>query len=175
VAVLKRLLEELPDRVRVTTFGCYADELREILPGAEQGVLERHRGMLSRSEVAGLLRESDVFLDMSVYQAFGRTALEAMACGATAVLPNVGGAWEFVEHGANALAVDTLEPEGALAALRELATDAQLLGRLRAGALRTAAHHSIARAALSEYLIFARAHHERFGEPAGHAAMAASR
>ncbi len=174
VAVLERLLEELPDQVRVTTFGCYADELREILPGAEQGVLERHRGMLSRSEVAGLLRESDVFLDMSVYQAFGRTALEAMACGATAVLPNVGGAWEFVEHGANALAVDTLEPEDALAALRELATDAQLLGRLQAGALRTAAHHSVARAALSEYLLFERAHAERFGELAGHAAVAAS-
>jgi GT2 family glycosyltransferase/glycosyltransferase involved in cell wall biosynthesis len=172
VAVLERLLEELPGQVRVTTFGCYADELREILPGAEQGVLERHRGMLSRSEVAGLLRESDVFLDMSVYQAFGRTALEAMACGATAVLPNLGGAWEFVEHGGNALAVDTLEPEGALAALRALAADAELLSRLKAGALRTAARHSIARAALSEYLLFERAHAERFGEPAGHAAAA---
>jgi|HubBroStandDraft_6_1064221.scaffolds.fasta_scaffold06201_3 GT2 family glycosyltransferase/glycosyltransferase involved in cell wall biosynthesis len=172
VAVLERLLEELPGRVRVTTFGCYPDELREILPGVEEGVLERHRGMLGRAEVASLLRESDVFLDMSVYQAFGRTALEAMACGATAVLPNVGGAWEFVEHATNALAVDTLEPEGALAALRSLAVDAELLGRLKAGALRTAAHHSIARAALSEYLLFERAHRERFGEPAGRVAAA---
>jgi GT2 family glycosyltransferase/glycosyltransferase involved in cell wall biosynthesis len=170
VAVLKRLLEELPGRVAVTTFGCYPDELREILPGVEEGVLERHRGMLGRAEVAGLLRESDVFLDMSVYQAFGRTALEAMACGATAVLPNVGGAWGFVEHATNALAVDTLEPKGALAALRSLAVDAGLLGRLKAGALRTAAHHSIARAALSEYLLFERAHRERFGEPAGRVA-----
>jgi GT2 family glycosyltransferase len=169
VAVLERLLQELAGQVRVSTFGCYADELREILPGVDEGVLERHRGMLSRSEVAELLRESDVFLDMSVYQAFGRTALEAMACGATAVVPNVGGAWEFVEHGANALAVDTLEPEGALGALRSLATDGQLLARLKAGALRTAARHSIARAAISEYLLFERAHAERFGVPAGHA------
>jgi GT2 family glycosyltransferase/glycosyltransferase involved in cell wall biosynthesis len=169
VAVLKRLLEELPGKARVTTFGCYADELREILPDAEEGILEHHRGVLGRSEVAAVLRESDVFLDMSVYQAFGRTALEAMACGATAVLPNVGGAWEFVEHGANALAVDTLGSDGALAALRSLAADAGLLARLRTGALNTAAHHSIARAALSEYLLFERAHRERFGEPTGRA------
>ena len=68
--------------------------------------------------MAELLRESDVFLDMSVYQAFGRTALEAMACGATAVVPKVGGVWEFVEHGHNALAVDTLSPKGALGGAR---------------------------------------------------------
>jgi GT2 family glycosyltransferase/glycosyltransferase involved in cell wall biosynthesis len=170
VAVLERLLEELPGQVRVTTFGCYPDELREILPSADEGVLKRHRGMLNRSDVADLMRESDVFLDMSVYQAFGRTALEAMACGATTVLPNVGGAWEFVEHRGNALAVDTLDSEGALDALRTLAGDKELLERLQVGALRTAASHSIMRAALSEYLMFERAHHERFGEPAGHTA-----
>jgi O-antigen biosynthesis protein len=172
VAVLERLLEELPGRVHVSTFGCYADELREILPGAEEGIFERHRGILSRADVADLMRESDVFLDMSVYQAFGRTALEAMACGATAVLPNVGGAWEFVEHGANALAVDTLDPESAVAALCALASDEGLLERLQAGALRTAARHSIVRAALSEYLAFERAHRERFDESASQTAAA---
>jgi GT2 family glycosyltransferase/glycosyltransferase involved in cell wall biosynthesis len=168
--VLDRLLAELPGRVRVTTFGCYADELREVLPDADASVFARHRGVLDRTQVAELLHESDVFLDMSVYQAFGRTALEAMACGATAIVPNLGGAWEFVEHERNALAVDTLGAEGALAALRSLAQDAELLERLKSGALRTAARHSIARAALSEYLLFERAHRDRFGEDVGPAA-----
>ena len=86
VAVLERLLEEFGAAVKVGTFGCYADELREILPGRDD-VLDRHLGMLSRPRVAEILRDADVFLDMSVYQAFGRTALEAMACGATAVVP----------------------------------------------------------------------------------------
>jgi glycosyltransferase involved in cell wall biosynthesis len=90
------------------------------------------------------------------------------------VIPNVGGAWEFVEHEGNALAVDTLEPEGALAALRALATDGELLERLKAGGLRTAARHSIARAAISEYLVFERAHRERFGEPAPPAGVGAA-
>jgi GT2 family glycosyltransferase len=169
-AVLERLLAELPGRVQVSTFGCYTDELRELLPDADASVFERHRGILDRAQVAELLHESDVFLDMSVYQAFGRTALEAMACGATAIVPNLGGAWEFVEHERNALALDTLEPEDALAALRSLAQDAELLERLKSGALRTAARHSIARAALSEYLLFERVHGERFGEDAAPAA-----
>ncbi len=166
IAVLEELLARHAGEVQVSTFGCYADELRELHPGAE-AILERHLGLLSRAEVAELLRESDVFLDMSVYQAFGRTALEAMACGATAVVPSVGGVWEFVEHGRNALAVDTLGPEGALAALGELAGDRALLERLRSGALETATRYSAIRAALSEYVLFERAHRARFGELAG--------
>lgn len=163
VAVLEGLLEQFPGEVQVSTFGCYADELREILPGAP-GIHERHLGMLTRAQVAAELRRADVFLDMSVYQAFGRTALEAMACGATAVVPAVGGIWEFVEHERNALAVDTLESTGALQALGALVSDRELLRNLQANARATAARYSIVRAALSEYLAFERAHRVRFGD-----------
>ena len=167
IAVLQALLERHPGAVRVSTFGCYEDELRELLgvDGSESpAILESHMGLLSREEVAELLRESDVFLDMSVYQAFGRTALEAMACGATAVVPQVGGVWEFVRDGENALAVDTLGPEDALEALGRLAGDRALLEHLQSGAVETAGRYSAIRAALSEYVLFARAHGERFGE-----------
>ncbi len=162
IAVLERLRARFPAEVRAATFGCYVDELREILPGAE-GTLERHLGVLTRTQVAEQLRETDVFLDMSVYQAFGRTALEAMACGATAVVPAVGGAWEFVEHEQNALAVDTFDPAEALAALSSLVADRGLLRRLKDGARETAGRYSGVRAALSEYLAFERAHSARFG------------
>lgn len=165
IAVLEELLAQHPGAVQVSTFGCYADELRELL-GADADahpILDRHLGLLSRAEVAELLRESDVFLDMSVYQAFGRTALEAMACGATAVVPAVGGVWEFVEQRRNALAVDTLTPDGALQALGELVGDRALLEQLKAGARATAARHSAIRAALSEYVLFERAFRARFG------------
>ncbi len=162
VEVLEGLLERFPGEVSVSTFGCYEDELREILPDAA-GVLERHLGMLTRGQVAGVLRDTDVFLDMSVYQAFGRTALEAMACGATAVVPCVGGAWEFVQHERNALAVDTFGPAGALEALGALVGDRELLRRLKEGARATAARYGNVRAALSEYLAFERAHRARFG------------
>ena len=147
----------------MSTFGCYMDELRELLPAAE-AIHERHLGLLSRQEVAELMRDSDVFLDMSIYQAFGRTALEAMACGATAVVPSIGGVWEFVRNGENALAVDTLDGEDALAALSALVSDRDLVGRLQANAVSTAAGYSAIRAALSEYLLFERAHRIRFGD-----------
>ena len=74
--------------------------------------------------------------------------------------------WEFVEHEHNALAVDTLEPAGALQALGALVADRELLRRLQANARATAERYSIMRAALSEYLVFERAHRARFGEHA---------
>jgi GT2 family glycosyltransferase len=165
VALLQRLLQRLPGQVEVVTFGCYADEIREIAPDAPD-VLERHLGLLSREEVANLLRSSDVFLDMSVYQAFGRTALEAMACGCTAVLTGIGGVWEFVEPGKNALIVDTFDPTEALAALVSLAEDRAKLEHLKAGGSATAARYSTLRAAFSEYLCFDQAYRLRFGDSA---------
>ena len=176
VGVLESLLERFGDEVQVSTFGCYPDELREILPGAND-TFRRHLGMLTRAQVAETLRETDVFLDMSVYQAFGRTALEAMACGATAIVPEVGGAWEFVEHEHNALAVDTFDAGSAVDALGTLVADRELLWRLQEGARTTAARYSNVRAALSEYLAFERAHCARFGahaerKPAAHALLA---
>lgn len=163
IAVLEELLARHPGEVRVSTFGCYGDELRELLGSKAEAIQERHMGLLGRAQVAELLRESDVFLDCSVYQAFGRTALEAMACGATAVVPRVGGVWEFVEQEGNALAVDTFSPEGAVQALSKLVSDRTLLERLQAGALATAGRYSATRAALSEYVLFERAHSARFG------------
>jgi GT2 family glycosyltransferase/glycosyltransferase involved in cell wall biosynthesis len=166
IGVLGELLARHPGEVQVATFGCYGDELRELLGmgGSRfEEIHKRHLGLLGRDEVAELLRESDVFLDMSVYQAFGRTALEAMACGASAIVPSVGGAWEFVQDGRNALAVDTLGPDGALEALERLLSDRDLLERLRQGALATAGRYSAIRAALSEYVLFERAHSARFG------------
>jgi len=172
IAVLQELLARYPGKVQVNTFGCYADELRECHPGA-QDILDRHLGLLRRAEVAELLRSSDVFLDMSIYQAFGRTALEAMACGATATVTNLGGVWEFVEHEHNALAVDTLEPEDAVQALGMLACDPELLKRLKTNALATAGRYSAIRAAFSEYLLFERAHRTRFGAERRTALLAA--
>ena len=165
IAVLERLLERFGDQVQVNTFGCYADELREILPGARGRPRAPSGHADAEPRWPSALRETDVFLDMSVYQAFGRTALEAMACGATAVVPEIGGAWEFVEHERNALAVDTFDADGrARARSASSSTDRELLRRLQAGARATAARYSIARAALSEYLAFERAHRARFGD-----------
>jgi hypothetical protein len=151
VAVLERLLDERAGEIEVCTFGCRDADLEKLTQSPS--IRAAHAGLLSRQQVAELLRTSDVFLDMSTYQAFGRTALEAMACGATAIVPRLGGAWEFVEHGQNALAVDTLDRQAAFAAVASLLDDRDRLAALRAAALHTASRYSILRAAISEYVV----------------------
>ena len=89
-----------------------------------------HLGMLDAGALARLFNEVHVFCDFSSYQAMGLTAMEAMACGATAILPRDGGAASFAEDGRNALIVDTSAPGPGLAALARLVTEPGLAGRL---------------------------------------------
>jgi GT2 family glycosyltransferase len=161
VAVLTALARRFGDDVEVVTFGCSGDELAAI-PGSDS-LLARHRGVLKRQQVAELLRRSDVFVDMSMYQAFGRTALEAMACECTAVVPRLGGVWEFVADGVNGRAVDTLAPDEAIEAVAALVADRERLRALQAAGGETAARYSVTRGALSEYLVFSHEHARRFG------------
>lgn len=160
-AVLEALHRRLGDEVEIVTFGCSEAELARLT--ASDRLLASHRGIISREEVAELLRGSDVFLDMSMYQAFGRTALEAMACGCTAVVPRLGGCWEFAVDGVNACAIDTFEADEAVEAIAGLATDRGRLRGMQEAAVRTAGRYSVDRAALSEYLVFSWEHARRFG------------
>lgn len=116
---------------------------------------EHWHGRLSREEVAELLRRCDIFVDFSDYQAFGRTGLEAMACGAAVVLPRDGGAGEYAVHGENALLVDTRDDADCLRAIERLVTDAPLRAKFAAEGVRTAARYSIEAAAQSELDLFA--------------------
>jgi hypothetical protein len=161
VAVMEELTRTFGDAVRVVPFGCSQSDLEALTDSPE--LLQRHRGLLSRSEVSDLLSSSDVFLDLSMYQAFGRTALEAMACGATAVVPRLGGVWEFLDHGVNGFAVDAFVPQEAFDVLASLVGDRERIIELQGAALLTGGRYSILRAALSEYLVFAREHALRFG------------
>jgi GT2 family glycosyltransferase len=160
IAVLEELRSRLGPELEVETFGCTDEEAGQLTDSRH--LLSNHRGLLSREDVARLLGRSDVFLDMSIYQAFGRTALEAMACGCTAVVPRLGGVWEFADDGANAAAVDTSTPRGAVEAIAALAGDRECLRNRQAAARQTAARYSIDRAALSEYLLFSHEHARRF-------------
>jgi GT2 family glycosyltransferase/glycosyltransferase involved in cell wall biosynthesis len=90
----------------------------------------RHAGMLTRPRLAALLNEVDVFADFSIYQAMGLTAMEAMACGATAILPRSGGAGSFARHRENALLVDSSKTSDCVAALETLVEDRPLCQRL---------------------------------------------
>ncbi|HET6941601.1 MAG TPA: glycosyltransferase, partial [Sphingomicrobium sp.] len=112
-------------------------------------------GVLDRSQVASTLRHSDLFLDLSDYQAFGRTGLEGMASGCIPVLPVFGGTSEYAEHGINSFVVDTRSDEEILSAIGQYVTGRpQKRAEMRDSAIKTALDYSIARAAYSELELF---------------------
>lgn len=81
-------------------------------------------------DLARLYSKSDIFVDASDFQGFGRTALEAMACGAACVLTNVGGVSEYAENEENCLLVSPKKPKLLASAILKLAENEKLREKL---------------------------------------------
>ncbi len=116
VRIMNRIAAEMGAQVQCTTFGCTDDQLKA---HSLRLASVRHKGILEREDVGDLFRGTDLFLDLSDFQAFGRTAIEAMSCGASAVVPAHGGTYEYAEDGRNAFIVDTRDDDAILAAVRQ--------------------------------------------------------
>jgi glycosyltransferase involved in cell wall biosynthesis len=85
-------------------------------------------GHVEDGRLAGLMAEADAFCLPSLYEAFGLTALEAIACGAPTVVSSTGALPEVV--GEAALLAEPV-PEGLANALERVLTDGELAARLR--------------------------------------------
>ncbi len=104
MSVLKSLAEKYGNKININIFGCSDEDLFEQnLPHDFDFV---NHGVLTRNQVSSLLRKAHLFIDLSDYQAFGRTGLEAMACGCASLVPSLGGTDEYIEQGVNGYAVD---------------------------------------------------------------------
>jgi glycosyltransferase involved in cell wall biosynthesis len=88
-------------------------------------------GHVGDGALAGLMAEADAFCLPSAFEAFGLTALEAMACGAPVVVSNAGALPEVV---ADAGVLSDPTPEALEAALLRVLTEKDLAGSLRAAA-----------------------------------------
>ncbi len=144
--VLDLLHQRFGEKIAITLFGCEPDApLCKRLAGSFP---HRHLGIITRTELASLLPDQDLFLDFSTYQAMGLTALEAMACGTAVILPRSGGAEAFAQHGKNAWMVDSSSEADCLAAAERLVTDPGLLQALRAAALADVCAYTPEKAAL---------------------------
>lgn len=148
VRILKRLAEKYGSKVQSVCFGCDRDEL--IKSGLMLHPLIINKGRLTREQVAQVLRESSLFLDLSDYQAFGRTGIESMACGAVPVMPLFGGASEFITHGQNGYLVDTRYDSIVLDVIEQyIQLSDKRRSVMQSSALETAAAYSVHRAAIS--------------------------
>jgi GT2 family glycosyltransferase/glycosyltransferase involved in cell wall biosynthesis/polysaccharide pyruvyl transferase WcaK-like protein len=152
IEVLRDLSREFEQQIDIHFFGASRPELKD--SGLIFDFPCTDHGVLAREQVAQLLRDSHIFLDLSDYQAFGRTGLEAMACGCAVVVPALGGATEYAVDRENALVVDTKDLESCLDAVRQLVSDEALREQLRLAGQETARHYTIEGAARSEIELF---------------------
>jgi len=137
VRVLERLAADRGEGVLLHVFG--VDAGHSLLAKLADSGRCRLHGEVTSGRVAELLRDADVFLDFSTYQAMGLTALEAMASGVAVVGPERGGLAEIIEDGVSGLLVDTNSEARCLQAARRLVDDWDFRDGLTRKALEAAA------------------------------------
>lgn len=146
--VLKNLVEKYGAKVNINIFGSTDESIYE--DDLPRDFLFFNHGILSRKQVSSLLRRSHIFLDLSDYQAFGRTGLEAMACGCPSVVPIQGGTGEYIEHGVNGYAVDSRNEHQILDQVSFFIDNFSTIGTsMSTAAINTSLNFSVRKAALS--------------------------
>jgi len=86
----------------------------------------RELGKLTQSQVESMMSKADIFTDFSSHQAMGLSALEAMAAGCSVIVPQNGGAVEFIHHKKNGIVVNTFDIHDSFNGLDELVRNDEL-------------------------------------------------
>lgn len=101
--VLRAIKKRNPS-ITIDIFGCTDADIES--SNLAQDFEYTNHGVLKRVQVSALMRKCGMFLDLSDFQAFGRTGLEAMACGCIPILPSAGGVYEYSEHNVDSYILD---------------------------------------------------------------------
>ena len=149
--VLKDVQTSIGGSVSIHIFG--TNESDPLMNGLTTDFNYVNHGFVDRKGVATILQASDLFIDLSDYQAFGRTGLEAMACGAAVVSTQYGGIEEYMQNGINGLMVDPYNEREAVKQILHLLQNTAKLEIIKKRALATAQEFNITRAAISEVLV----------------------
>lgn len=91
---------------------------------------DRVRFLAPRDDIPEVLRAVDVLVNASRHEPFGRTILEAQACGVPVVGTNAGGAPELIHDGETGILVPPFDVAALEHALTRLLSDATLQRRL---------------------------------------------
>jgi glycosyltransferase involved in cell wall biosynthesis len=102
------------------------------------GLGERVRFEGAAADTAIYYRAADLYVHPSHFEAFGSSAIEAMASGLPIVSSGVGGLGDFLVDGENALLHQPKTPASVAAAIARMLDDDALRTRTAAAALRTA-------------------------------------
>ncbi len=150
--VLKGLKETLGDSIQIEIFGCNDED--PLFAKLERNFSFVNHGELTRPGVAQVLRKSTCFIDLSDYQAFGRTGLESMASNCFCVTTKFGGVSEYAVAGVNAIIVDPFDESAVIESVTSVLRKARDIASLKMNSLLTGSCFSIHKAAISEVSIF---------------------
>lgn len=151
--ILKNIKEQFGHQVNINVFGCTDEAIFD--NNLTSDFEYYNHGVLTRNQVSGLLRKSHLFIDLSDYQAFGRTGLEAMACGCVSLVPVFGGTDEYIKHNENGFAVDPrdeVEIYNTISKFIDLPVDQKV--ELQQQAIDRSQNSSVRKAAISEVKLF---------------------
>ena len=129
--VLEQVARRFPE-VRLILFGTHD------LSAANIPFSFENAGRLEPDDLPALYSQADIFLELSRHHGFGRTGIEAMACGAACVLSDSGGIRDYARHGENALIVPVADVTAATEAIRQLVECPELRDRLVVNGFKTA-------------------------------------
>ena len=138
LANCKKLLKS---KVNIFLFG--SNDVREVVPPCYLDFDWVQLGKLNQSQVSQLLNQTDIFVDYSTHQAMGLTALEAMASGSAVIVPENGGATEFVKDRENGLVVDTTDRGHCIDSTIELVSNQVLRRKLQLTAISSITQYHI--------------------------------
>jgi len=127
IQALGQLSEKYPHlRLLVIGQGTQSEKLNQLV--SELGLEEKVRftGRVPFQEVARYYNMLDVLVNISEYESFGVSVIEAMACGKPVVVSKVGGLEEIVEHEGLGLKVEAGAIEETAAAIERLMVQPEL-------------------------------------------------
>lgn len=128
-------------RMKLVIVGSGPERERLQQRAREAGVAEDCVWQPATADIAGWLRNFDIFVLPSRSEAFPNSVMEAMACQCAVVASDVGGVPELVQAGATGLLFGPGSPAALAAALRRLIENPQLRQTLAAAGERFVREH----------------------------------
>ncbi len=145
ISALRKIKKIYSEKVIIRIYG--SDNLYDAVDKNDIDFHLENYGKLTQDEVVSLFSKSDIFVDFSSHQAMGLSALEAMACGCAVIVPQNGGATEFVLNNVNGLAVDTLSQKACTEALKTVINDFDFRNKIRMNAVRDVCKYYVEKSA----------------------------
>ena len=134
MAVLKEIDKQFGPKIEFMLFGIDSEN-----PEFNQLPIDfswKNAGLITPKQAARFMNELDIFVDYSVHQAMGLSAMEGMACGAAVIVPENGGATTFAKHLSNSLVIDTSSFQTCLDSLVYLIEDNDLRMNIQRNAIK---------------------------------------